>query len=91
MVRREPVGTKHFHDDPKSPEHETTNIKEQTFVESKEPGEIGEDQNELVDLQGKPMVGKDTSIDIQENVHVNRKSDETADEHNNDGVQHKEL
>ena len=60
-------------------------------MESKEPGEIGEDQNELVDLQGKPMAGKDTSIDIQEKVHVNRKLDETADECNNDGVQHKNL
>ena len=90
LVRREPVGTKHFPDDPKSPENESTNIKAQTFVESKEPGEIGEDQNELVDLQGKPMAGKNTTIDIQDKVHVNRESDKTTDERNNDGVQHKE-
>ena len=52
------MSTEHFPDDPKSPEHKTTNIEEQTFVESKEPGEIGEDGNEDVDLQGKPKAGK---------------------------------
>ena len=57
-------------------------------MEFQEPGEIGEDQNELVDLQGKPMAGKCTPIDIQDEVHVNRESEETAG--SNDGVQHKE-
>ena len=64
LVRREPVGTEHFPDDPKSPENESTNVKAQTIVESKEPGEIGEDRNELVDLQGKPMAGKNTTIEM---------------------------
>ena len=59
-------------------------------VESKEPGEIGEDGNEIVDLQGKPTAGKDTSIDLQQKEHVNRKSNEPANKRNNDGVQHKE-
>ena len=80
------MGTKHFSDDSKSPEHKTTNIEEQTSVESKEPGEIEEDGNEVVDLQGKPTAGKDTSFDLQQKEHVNRKSDEAADERNNDGV-----
>ena len=84
------MGTEYFPDDPKSPENESTNIKAQIFVESKEPGEIGEDGNEVVDLQGKPTAGKDTSIDLQQKEHVNRKSDEGADERNNDGVLHNE-
>ena len=35
LVRREPVGTKHFPGDPKSPEHKTTNIEEQTSKDRK--------------------------------------------------------
>ena len=48
LLGKEPVGTEHFHEDPKSPEHKTSNIEEQTSVESKEPGEIGEDGNEVI-------------------------------------------
>ena len=84
------MGIEHFPNDPKSPEHKTTNIEEQTFVESKEPGEIGEDGNEVTDLQGKPKAHKHTFIDVKQKDYVNRKSKEAADEHNNDGVQHKE-
>ena len=58
------MGTKHFPEDPKSPEHKTSNIEEQISVESKEPGEIGEDGNEVVDLQGKPAVYKHACIDV---------------------------
>ena len=32
VVRREPVGTEHLHEDPKSPEHKTSNIGEQTSI-----------------------------------------------------------
>ena len=59
-------------------------------MESKEPGEIGEDGNEVVDLQGKPTAGKDTSIGLQQKEHVNRKPEEAAGERNNDGVLHNE-
>ena len=90
LVRREPMGTKHFHEDPKSPEHKTNNIEEQTSVEAKELGEIGEDGNGVVDLQGNPAGYKHTSIDVQQKEHGNRKPKEAADECNNNSVPHNE-
>ena len=90
LVRRESMGTEHFHEDPKSPEHKTTNIEEKMSVESKEPGEIGEDGNEVVDLQGKLKACKHTCTDVQQKEHGSGKPKEATDERNNDGVQHKE-
>ena len=55
-------------------------------MESKEPGEIGEDGNEVVDLQGKTTGYKHTSFDVQQKKHGSGKPKEAADERNNDGV-----
>ena len=86
------MGIEHFPEYPKSPGHKTrktSNIEEQMSVETKEPGEIGEDGNEVLDLQGNPQCRKHSNIHVQQKEPVIGKP-KSAVEHNNDGVQHKE-
>jgi len=88
LLPRKPMGIEHFPEYPKSPKHktcETSNIDEQMSVETKEPGEIGEDGNKVLDLQWNPQCGKHSNIHVRQKEPVIKKTKPVV-EHDNDGV-----